>query len=147
MGCEKGYIYFQEFIPGNDFDTRVTVIGDRAFGFTRNVRPGDFRASGSGDIVYDVQRIQRKCIEIAFEVTRKVGSQSMAFDFVLVENKQPMILEVSYCYNAQAVYSCSGHWDVQLNWHEGHIWPQDAILMDLLNNVYPSRRFSPTSCV
>lgn len=52
MGREKGYVYFQDFIPGNDFDTRVTVVGDRAFAFTRNVRPGDFRASGSGDIVY-----------------------------------------------------------------------------------------------
>ena len=53
MGLERGYVYFQEFIPNNNFDTRVTVIGDRAFAFTRNVRPGDFRASGSGDIVYD----------------------------------------------------------------------------------------------
>ena len=141
MGREKGYIYFQDFIPDNDFDTRVTVVGDRAFGFTRNVRPGDFRASGSGDIVYDIQRIQQKCMEIAFDVTRKVGSQSMAFDFVLVENKQPLILEMSYGYNAKAVYSCPGHWDARLNWHQGHIWPQDAILTDLLNDVYPSKQY------
>ena len=141
MEREKGYIYFQDFIPDNDFDTRVTVIGDRAFGFTRNVRPGDFRASGSGDIVYDSHRVQQKCVEIAFEVTRKVGSQSMAFDFVLVENKHPMILEMSYCYNAKAVYSCPGHWDDKLNWHEGHIWPQDAILIDLLNDVDRSRQY------
>jgi glutathione synthase/RimK-type ligase-like ATP-grasp enzyme len=141
MGREKGYVYFQEFIPGNNFDTRVTVIGDRAFGFTRNVRPGDFRASGSGDIVYDSHRIQQKCVEIAFEVTRKVGSQSMAFDFVSGKDEQPLILEVSYNYNAQAVYTCPGHWDAKLNWHQGHIWPQDAILIDLLNVVYPSRQY------
>ncbi len=133
---EKGYVYFQDFVPGNDFDIRVTVIGDRAFAFTRNVRPGDFRASGSGDIVYDPNRIPQTCLEIAFEVTRKVGSQSMAFDFVLVEKKQPMILEVSYCYNAKAVYSCSGHWDSNFNWQEGAMWPEDAILIDLLNSVY-----------
>ena len=30
MGREKEYIYFQDFIPGNDYDTRVTIIGDRA---------------------------------------------------------------------------------------------------------------------
>lgn len=53
MGLTKKYVYFQDFIPGNDFDTRVTIIGDRAFGFTRNVRPGDFRASGSGNVGYD----------------------------------------------------------------------------------------------
>lgn len=136
MGCEKGYVYFQDFIADNEFDTRITIIGNRAFGFTRNVRPGDFRASGSGDVVYDIQRIHAQCVETAFEVTRKVGSQSMAFDFVLAENIQPMILEVSYSYNAKAVYSCPGHWDDKLNWHQGHMWPQDAILIDLLNDVY-----------
>lgn len=142
MGTETGYIYFQDFISNNDFDTRVTVIGDRAFAFTRNVRPGDFRASGSGDIVYDKSRIRESCLKIAFEVTRKLKSQSMAFDFVLTENQQPLILEVSYCYNAQAVYGCPGHWDSSLNWREGHVWPQDAILIDLLNKVYESNHCS-----
>jgi glutathione synthase/RimK-type ligase-like ATP-grasp enzyme len=135
MGREKGYVYFQDFIPGNDFDTRVTVIGNRAFGFTRNVRPSDFRASGSGDIVYDAGRIKQECVEIAFDVTRKVGSQSMAFDFVLAEDKQPMILEVSYCYNPNAVHCCPGYWNRKLHWQEGAMWPQDAILIDLLNDI------------
>ena len=114
----------------------MTIIGNRAFAFTRNVRPGDFRASGSGDIVYDVHRIHPQCIQIAFEVTRKVGSQSMAFDFVLAANQQPMIVEVSYCYDSAAVYQCTGHWDDQLTWHQGHMWPQDAILIDLLEDLY-----------
>lgn len=140
MGREKGYIYFQDFIPGNDFDTRVTVIGDRAFGFTRNVRPGDFRASGSGDIVYDTDRVNQTCVEVAFDVTRKLGSQSVAFDFVLDEDKQPMILEISYCYNPNAVHSCRGYWDRKLHWQEGNIWPQDAILIDLVNEIDRSRQ-------
>jgi glutathione synthase/RimK-type ligase-like ATP-grasp enzyme len=147
MGSEKGYVYFQEFIPDNKFDTRVTVIGNRAFAFTRNVRPGDFRASGSGDIVYEPRRIHQRCVEIAFQVTHKARSQSMAFDFVINETGQPLILEVSYCYNAQAVYSCPGHWDAKMIWHEGHVWPEDAILIDLLNHVYPSKHYSVTACI
>lgn len=135
IGQEKGYIYFQDFVPGNDFDTRVTVVGDRAFAYTRNVRPGDFRASGSGDVVYDTHRINQKYVEIAFDVTRKVRSQSMAFDFLLGEHQQPYIIEVSYGYIAHLVHSCSGHWDGRLNWHEGHVWPQDAILIDLLSDL------------
>jgi glutathione synthase/RimK-type ligase-like ATP-grasp enzyme len=138
MGREKGYVYFQDFIPRNEFDTRVTVIGDRAFAYTRNVRPGDFRASGSGDVVYDMDRINRKCLEVAFDVTKRVCSQSMAFDFVLSEQQQPFILEVSYCYIPQLVESCPGYWDSKLDWHEGHIWPQDAILVDLLNDLHRS---------
>ena len=148
MGNEKGYVYFQDFIPGNDFDTRVNVIGDRVFAFTRNNRPGDFRASASGDVVYDAQRINLKCVETAIGVTRKIGAQSLAFDFVLGENQQPLILEVSYAFGSrnihigQAVYSCPGYWDNKLNWHPGHVWPQDAILIDLLNEIYPSRQYS-----
>ena len=45
---QKGYIYFQDFIPGNDYDTRLIVIGDRCIGVRRYCRDGDFRASGSG---------------------------------------------------------------------------------------------------
>lgn len=135
MGLEKGYVYFQDFIPGNDFDTRVTIIGNRAFAYTRNVRPGDFRASGSGDVVYDMDRINRKCLEIAFDVTKKIGSQSMAFDIVFGELQQPFILEMSYCYLSHLVNSCPGYWDYRLNWHKEHVWPQDAILIDLLHDL------------
>jgi len=136
MGNEKGYVYFQDFIPGNDFDTRITIIGDRAFGFTRNVRAGDFRASGSGDIKYDNKRINMACVQTAFEVARRTASQSIAFDFVFDEKRQPLILEVSYCYDPRAVYACQGHWDERLNWHPGQMWPQDAILTDLIEKSF-----------
>lgn len=135
MVPERGYLYMQEFMPGNSFDTRVTVIGDRAFGFTRNVRPNDFRASGSGSIDYDRSRVQPQCLQIAFEVASKLQSQSMAFDFVNDPQGKPVILEISYAYQAKAVYDCGGFWDRSLNWHEGAIWPQDAILMDLVSSI------------
>jgi glutathione synthase/RimK-type ligase-like ATP-grasp enzyme len=141
IGREKGYIYFQDFVPDNQFDTRVTVIGDRAFAFIRKVRPGDFRASGSGDIVYDPRMIRLQCVRTAFEVAQKIGSQSMAFDFVLTPDEQPMIVEVSYCYVPDAVHDCDGCWDSRLNWHPGHVWPQDAILSDLLETI-PCRKSS-----
>ena len=147
IGNERGYVYFQDFIPGNDFDTRVNIIGDRAFAFTRNVRPGDFRASGSGENVYDMDRINKNCVKVAFDVARKIGSQSLAFDFLIGESQEPLILEVSYAFGSgrhiqigQAVHSCPGYWDSKLNWCEGHIWPQDAILIDLLNELNLSRQ-------
>ncbi len=132
---EQGYIYFQDFMPDNQFDTRITIIGNRAFGFTRNVRKDDFRASGSGSIDYDRRHIDLKCVEIAFDVAERIGSQSLAFDFVIDHAGKPRIIEISYCFMPEAVYNCSGHWDRQLNWKEGHIWPQDAILIDLLNRL------------
>lgn len=132
---QKGYAYFQEYLPGNDYDTRITVVGNRAFGFTRNVRPGDFRASGSGDINYDIKKIDRRCLQIAFDVAQKLGTQSLAFDFIFDKKREPRIGEISYCYQDRAVYNCPGHWDHQLNWIEGHMWPEDGIITDLIKEI------------
>ncbi|VAX33729.1 hypothetical protein MNBD_NITROSPIRAE03-2099, partial [hydrothermal vent metagenome] len=132
---QRGYIYFQEFLPDNDFDTRITIIGNRAFGFTRNTRPDDFRASGSGDIDYDLKRIDARCIKIAFETTEKLKTQSLAFDFIFDQKNNPRIVEISYCYQGKAVYNCPGYRDREMNWHAGHVWPEDAILIDLLEAI------------
>lgn len=129
---EKGYIYFQDFIADNNCDTRVTVVGKRAFAFRRMVRKNDFRASGSGDIVYDQSQINIQCIKIAFEVAARLQSQSMAFDFIEGKGSKPLIVEVSYCYIPSAVKDCQGYWDMNLQWHERTIWPQDAILEDII---------------
>lgn len=134
---EKGYVYFQEFVPDNDHDTRITVIGKRAFAFRRMVRKNDFRASGSGVINHDPSKVDLECVRIAFETAGKLRSQSMAFDFVRGSNSDPQIVEISYCYSAPAVYDCPGHWDSDLNWNEGNMWPQDAILEDLLAKIAP----------
>jgi len=129
---EKGYAYFQDFLPDNHSDTRVTIIGKRAFGFIRYVRPGDFRASGSGLIDHDIRKIDMNCVEIAFRTSSAITAQSMAFDFVYDSDRKPKIVEVSYGYLAEAVYECPGYWDEKLNWHPGHVWPQDMILDDML---------------
>jgi glutathione synthase/RimK-type ligase-like ATP-grasp enzyme len=133
MHRERGYIYFQEFLPDNAYDTRITIIGGQAFGFMRRNRPDDFRASGSGSICYDQEKIDKRCVAIAFDVAHRVGSQSLAFDFLFNSQKEPLIGEVSYCYQAEAVHACAGHWDHQGVWYEGHVWPQDAILEDFLS--------------
>ena len=140
MERQKGYVYFQEFLPGNCFDTRITVIGDRAFAFRRMNRPGDFRASGSGRLRYETELIDKRCVQIAFEVTRRIGAQSLAFDFLFDESKDPRICEISYCYAASAVHDCPGYWDAKGNWYNGHVWPQDAIIEDILSEVSRKER-------
>lgn len=115
---EKGYIYFQEFIPNNHFDLRIVVVGDKAFGLKRLVRKGDFRASGSGNIVYDKKQINEECVKIAFDVSGKLRCQSIAFDFVF-DGIKPLIVETSYGYAIKAYDDCEGYWDKDLNWHAG----------------------------
>lgn len=130
---QKNYVLFQKFLPGNDWDTRVTVIGDRAFAFRRMVRDNDFRASGSGNIDYDTTKIDMRCVEIAFKISQALGFQSMAYDFLMNEKQEPEFCEISYTYVSSAVRNCPGHWDSGLNWHDGHFWPEYLHLVDALD--------------
>lgn len=116
---EKGYAYFQDFIPNNTFDIRVCVVGDHAFALKRMTRKGDFRASGSGDIIYDKAQIDERCVKTAFEVNEKLKMQSVAFDFVFDVNNKPLIVEISYGYAMKAYDLCEGYWTPDMQWHAG----------------------------
>lgn len=129
----KNYAYFQKYLPGNDHDTRVTVIGERAFAFRRLTRKNDFRASGSGMIDYNKETIDPRCLELAFSTSKKFQFQCMAYDFLYNESGQPEICEISYTFVPKAVYDCGGYWDLELNYHEGSLWPEYCQLVDLLH--------------
>ncbi len=121
--------YWQEFVPGNDRDLRITVIGDRdAFGFWRRNRPGDFRASGSGLLDYRTP-IPEAAIRCCVDLSRRFGFDSMAYDLLFREGK-PLIVEMSYGYLDSAVFEAPGHFvfDDQdsLVYREGNIMPQDV---------------------
>jgi glutathione synthase/RimK-type ligase-like ATP-grasp enzyme len=136
MGREIGYVYFQEFIPNLKYDTRVVVIGNRIFAFRRWVREKDFRASGSGLIDASPENIDKDFIFIAYETSCKLKLQCAAYDFVKDESSKPLLLEVSYTFPSNTkVKDCPGHWDKDLNWHEGAMWPQDAILEDIITKT------------
>ena len=114
---EKDYAYFQEFIPGNTFDLRVVTIGLRAFVLKRMVRPGDFRASGSGTILYPGNEVDPAIIKLSFETTDKLHAQCLAFDFVFDNKGQSYIVEISYAFSMLAYDKCMGYWDKGLEWH------------------------------
>lgn len=130
---ERGYVYFQDFIPNNDSDIRVIVIGDKAFAIKRMVRKNDFRASGSGTIIYESKEIDIRCVEISFEVSSKLNSQCIAYDFVFNIHGEPLIVEISYGFSPAGYVDCPGYWDVNLNWHEGKFNPY-GWMVDLVVN-------------
>lgn len=133
---EKGYAYFQDFIPDNTFDIRVCVVGDKAFALKRVTRKGDFRASGSGNIVYDKNQIDERCVRIAFDVNKKIKSQSIAFDYVFDKNNNPLIVEISYGFAVEAYDMCEGYWTDDMQWHEGtHFDFCGWMVEDLLNYI------------
>lgn len=132
LPIQKNYVYFQDFISQNDHDIRVIVIGMRAFAIKRMVRDGDFRASGSGKIIYNPDEIPGQCIKLAFELSRKLGSQCLACDFVFDENI-PLLVEISYGFAQKGYLTCPGHWNENLEWIEGPFHPENFMLEDILN--------------
>jgi len=129
---DKNYAYFQEFMPRNEYDTRITIIGDRAFAFRRMNRKNDFRSSGSGMLSYDPEKIDQRFIEIAFKISKEMGFQCMAYDFLYGDDNQVKFCEMSYDFVDVAVFHCPGHWNSALEWIEGNLWPQYCQLVDLL---------------
>jgi glutathione synthase/RimK-type ligase-like ATP-grasp enzyme len=139
-----GAIYWQELIPDNDADLRIDIIGDRyAFGFWRNNRCNDFRASGSGRIDFQRQ-LPLEIMKYCFQINKNHNFDSMAYD-IIFKNKQFVITEMSYGYNDKAVYDCGGYYVLtpkdEIIYHAGHTWPQEIWiewLIDRLQMRFPS---------
>ena len=132
---EKGYVYFQEFIP-HRFETRVTVIGDRAWGTLRTPPPGDFRASlKEGIWDRDPKGIDLNCVKIAFKISERLELQSGMIDF-LTANGSPLVSELSYPMgwrSAQPRYP--GYWNRSLDWIPGEYPRPRAQAEDFLARI------------
>ena len=136
----KGYLYFQEFLPDNNCDIRIIVTANRAFALKRMTRKNDFRASGSGNIIYNPLEIDIRCVEIAFSINNKLKTQSIAYDFIFDENNNPLIVEISYNYDIQAYDNCPGYWDSDLKWNEGRFNPQYWQIENLVSVILNSKK-------
>jgi glutathione synthase/RimK-type ligase-like ATP-grasp enzyme len=119
--------YWQAFIPKNERDLRITAIGTKyAFGFWRENRPNDFRASGSGLINYR-QPIPKDLLIFCLETNRRLDFDSMAYDIIFDDGKF-LLTEISYTYMDGAIHNADGYYEYlgnsELVFREGHTWPQ-----------------------
>jgi len=122
------HVYWQQFIPNNEKDLRITVIGDRfAYGFWRKNRPNDFRASGSGLIEYD-RPIPEGPLRYCLDLNRRFNFDSMCYD-ILFTREDFVLTEMSFGYLDVPLYKTPGHHvlspDGQLSYVAGHVWPQE----------------------
>lgn len=134
FSSEKGYAYFQDFIPNNDHDIRVIIIGEKAFAIKRMVRENDFRASGSGTIKHDPKNIPVDCLKSAFSLADKLNTQCVAIDYVFNNNKI-LLVEISYGFSSRGYLNCPGYWDKELNWHSGAFTPEWFMISDFIETV------------
>lgn len=80
---EKGYVYLQEFLPNDNYDMKVVIVGDKCTGFYRPVRSHDFRASGGGAFVDDASTLTEQIVKSAFMVADKLNVRCIGFDLSL----------------------------------------------------------------
>lgn len=120
---EKGYIYFQEFIPNSGFDIRATVVEDKAIIFTRGVRKNDFRASASGFVTWNNENIDPSIVIAAFKVSRALNCQTISIDFVIDRySNEAIVVEVSYAYGFPRIAGATipntpnGYWNSKIEY-------------------------------
>lgn len=134
LGKDRGYIYFQDFIPDNTHDIRINYVFNKCFGTRRGVRPGDFRASGSWIVDMDISKIPEQAIKMAFDVAGKLKLQTAAFDFVL-HNGKPLIVEVSYGFAYPPFQFELGYWDADLKYTPGKFNPFGWIVEGVVESI------------
>jgi glutathione synthase/RimK-type ligase-like ATP-grasp enzyme len=129
----KNYVLFQDYLPGNEYDTRVTTVGNRVHAFRRFVRKNDFRASGGPNWDINPDKIDNRMLQMALSFSKKMNFQTMAYDFIYDKDKNPKIVEISYLFGQPGYPDfMNGYWDENLNWIEGRFWPQHFKLVDAL---------------
>jgi len=149
---QRGYFLVQEFLEGNDYDTRAVAIGNRAYAYRRFNRPDDFRASGSGLRDPDPSQIDLELVRMAFVVARSLGTQSIAIDGIY-RGEERVLTEISYYYEGWILHEeCPGHWLLNgtpeqgsLEWVEGSLRPEDGILDDFLEGLADPDRAQTSS--
>ncbi|WP_313504607.1 ATP-grasp domain-containing protein [Kaistella carnis] len=119
---EKDYVYFQDFMPNNSYDLRLVVVNqNRIFGLKRYNRKDDFRASGSGNMDFLNNDVDKSILQLALDTSVKLKMNSVAYDIVFDPKSNPVIIEITYAYSTSAYEKCPGYWDENLNWHKGEI--------------------------
>lgn len=133
---EKGYTFFQEFIPNEGYDIRVVVIRQqKAFSARRDARPDGWTASGSGIASYPNEKQDTKYIKEAFSISEKLNSRCIAIDFVRDRNKDEIFaIEISPFYASYSMEPCTGYWDKSLNWHWDERDPQWFLMQETINS-------------
>lgn len=131
-------VYWQEFLPGNDADLRVTAIGDQyAVAFWRKNRPNDFRASGSGRIDYE-RSVPIDVVERCLDLNRRFDFDSMSYDLVR-SGDDFVVLEMSYAYLDSAVYNAGRHYRRNaagaLDLLQRAVWPQELWIEWLVHRL------------
>ncbi len=111
---QKGYVYWQKFIPNNPCDYRVIICHKYIFGVIRQNREDLPFASGSGNNapMREISGRTKQAMQFCIEIAKEIATNWMAFD-VVFENDKPKLLEISSSWTPLAYAECPV-WDLDL---------------------------------
>jgi glutathione synthase/RimK-type ligase-like ATP-grasp enzyme len=133
---ERGYVFFQEFIPNDGYDLKIVVIGDKLSYIGRKIRKGDFRASGGGDLFFDKSLVTQNIISSAFSASDKLGFQCMGYDYVVdAKTGTGKIIEISYGFSHTALLQSGGYFDRNGIWYNEPLNAPEEVLKMLTEKV------------
>lgn len=136
LPLEKGYCYFQEFIPNDGYDLKVVVIGDKMTFLARGIRKNDFRASGGGDIYYDRKLLSEQIIDSAFKTADDLKLQCVGFDYVVDKRTGiGVIVEMCYGFDYEAQLALGAYIDRNHTWHEEALNIPEEIVRNIMKGI------------
>lgn len=108
---QRGYLIWQEFLPGNEYDYRVCKIGNTMMMLRRFNKPGTYFASGSGknEPVNELDPESASALEFAGRFFKETGTKWCGID--LVERKyggqnEWRLLETTIGWSQKAYHDC-----------------------------------------
>lgn len=103
----------QDFIENLTCDYRVLVIGDRFYAMRRDVRDGDFRASGSKKFHYD--EVPCEVLDYAKKVFEKLNSPYISMDLVYKEKDVYLIEYQGTNFGSSVLRNSQGYYEFNNN--------------------------------
>ncbi len=85
-----GMLIVQKYLPQLKGDWKIIVLGNHAASLYRHVRPGDFRASGSG--LFEFRRASDQVLDFAMSVKQKLSVPWVSCDIAETEDG-PILIE------------------------------------------------------
>ncbi|MGA1821098.1 MAG: ATP-grasp domain-containing protein [Thermoplasmatota archaeon] len=137
---QKGYVYFQEYVPDLEYDLRIIVVGNKYQGYYKMTPEKDFRASGAG--IIEKKDLPEEALDIARKVKDRLKANTLAVDMVYCEKeKKYRIIETSIFVQIRTtrqliIDGIPGYYeftDGEYVFKEGRFWTQEWTLEEVMN--------------
>lgn len=136
----KNIFYMQRFMADATFDLRVMMSGNKAFGYYRYPKKGDFKASGAGN--YEKKEIPEDVLRLAYDIKRKLGVRQVGVDFLYSPAKGKYYVIETSVFNRidtpeqLVVNGVAGYYDMSdldnITFRPGKFWIQELTLQYLV---------------